>query len=245
MPSPLVGDDAVAALASDQSLARDLSEGQSRALASALGNTTVPLERRRAVLDLIREKHLAPLLPAVRPLLAEPSLAPFARRVLAVFGETPGAEELRRDVEQPDPAARRTALESARSLPAPERLVFLTGIAKDAGDDEIRCAAIDALARDGRAALPVLATLLQDPDRRVSSKAAIALAAAGGNDALGALSSAFAGGSYDAQVAAVFALRDIGSADALRMLRALRAAPPDPKLQKVIDLALGINTHGH
>jgi len=245
VPNPLVGGDAVAALAADQRLARDLSEAQSRELASALGNKTLPLERRRALLELIQAKRLAALLPAVRPLLADPTLAPFARRVLAAFGERPDAKALRADVEQLDPAARRAALESARSLPADERLALLAGIAQDARDDEVRCAAIDALARDGRAALPVLATLLHDPNRRVSSKAAIALAAAGGDDALGALSSAFAGGSYDAQVAAVFALRDIGSPDALRILRDVRAAPPDPKLQKVIDLALGINTHSH
>ena len=81
VPNPLVGGDAVAALAADQRLARDLSEAQSRELASALGNATLPLERRRALLELIQAKRLAALLPAVRPLLADPTLAPFARRV--------------------------------------------------------------------------------------------------------------------------------------------------------------------
>ena len=73
----------------------------------------------------------------------------------------------------------------------------------------------------------------------------MALAAAGGTDAVAALSGTFDSGSYDAQVAAVFALREMGSTDAMRTLRQVRAAAPDPRLERVIDLALGVNTHGH
>jgi HEAT repeat protein len=86
---------------------------------------------------------------------------------------------------------------------------------------------------------------LHDSDGRISYRAAKALAAAGGREAVTALSSTFAGGSYDTQVAAVFALRDIGSKDAIRVLREVRAAPPDPRLEKVIDVALGVKKHEH
>jgi hypothetical protein len=113
------------------------------------------------------------------------------------------------------------------------------------GDALIALAAVPSLARDGHVAVPTLAGLLHDADRRISAKAAMALAAVGGSAALAALSGTFAGGAYDTQVAAVFALRGIGSNDALRILREIRAAPPDPRLGKVIDLALGLNTHGH
>jgi HEAT repeat protein len=92
----------------------------------------------------------------------------------------------------------------------------------------------------------VLAALLQDPDRRIAAKAANALAKSGADDALAALSGTFGGGgSYDAQVVAVFALRDIGSPEAMRILRQVRAAPPDPRLEKALDLALDINTDRH
>jgi hypothetical protein len=245
VPSPLVGEDALAALAADPSLARAFSEDESRRLASALGNRALPTERRRAILDLVREKRMAPLLPAVRPLLAEPSLAPFARRVLAAFGEPPSVNELRADVQDSDASTRRAALEAAQALPASDRLVFFTGVAADGRDYEVRFAAIDALARDRDTSVPTLTELLHDPDRRISAKAAMALAATGGPDALAALSGTFDSGNYDAQVAAVFALREIGSNDAMRILRQIRAAAPDPRLERVIDLALGVNTHGH
>jgi hypothetical protein len=245
LPSPQVGDDALGALAADPFLTRDLTADQSQRLAPVLADRSMPLERRRALLDLIRDERLLPLLPAVRAQLADPSLAPFARRVLAVFGEAPSTDALRADLQHLDPSARRAALEAAASLPQADRLALLAAVAEDGSDHELRVAAIDVLARDGHAAVPALATLLHDRDRRISAQAAMALAAAGGSDALAALSGTFAAGAYDTQVAAVFALRDIGSNDALRILRAVRAAPPDPRLEKVIDLALGVNTHGH
>jgi HEAT repeat protein len=245
LPSPVVGGDAVTGLGAEPSLARNLSEDQSVLLAAALSDPATPLEERRALLDLIREKRLTALLPAVRALLADPSLAPFARRVLASFGEVPSTDELRADLERLDPAARRAALEASESLPPAERVLFLTEIANNGREHEVRAAAIDDLARIGHPAVPALAALLHDPDGRISYKAAKALASGGGTEAVAALSAAFDGGSYDTQVAAVFALRDIGSKDAMRILRQVRAAPPDPRLEKVIDVALGVDKHGH
>ncbi len=245
LPSAVVGGDAATALAAEPSLARDMSGDQGVLLGSALGNPGIPIGERRALLDLIREKRLVPLLPAVRPLLAEPSLAPFARRVLASFGEIPSVEDLHADLERPDPAARRAAFEASHSLPPAERLLFLTDIARSGRDYEVRAAAVDELSGTGRPAVPALAALLEDPDSHISYKAAMALAAVGGSEAIAALSATFEGGAYDAQVAAVFALRDIGSKDAMHTLRAVRDAPPDPRLAKVIDFALGVNTDGH
>ena len=245
LPSPVVGGDALRALAAEPNLARDLTEDQSRLLSSALSNAATPREERRALLALIREQRLATLLPAVRPLLAELTLAPFVRSVLASFGEAPRTGELRADLERADPAAWRAALEAAHSLPPAERLFFLTEVAKGGRDYELRAAAIGDLAGAGHPAVPALAALLRDPDGRISYRAAKALAAADGSEAVAVLSGTFADGTYDTQVAAVFALRDIGSNDAMRILRAVRAAPPDPRLEKVIDVALGANRHGH
>jgi len=243
--SPVVGVDAATALAAEPSLQRDLNEDLSRLLASALGDATIALEERRALLDLVREKRLETLLPAVRFLLAEPPLAPFARRVLASFGETPSTDELRADLAVPDLAACRAALAAAQALPAAERLQFLTDAAGNGREYEVRAAAIEDLGRAGPAAVPALAALLNDPDGRISYKVAQALARSGGSEVVGILSATFNSGTYDAQVAAVFALRDIGSQEAMRILRQVRTAPPDPRLKEMIDVALGVNPHRH
>lgn len=245
LSSAAVGDDALDALAADSTLARDLSDDQSRQLASALQRPTMPLGRRRAMLELAGERRLIALVPAVRTLLAEAALAPFARNVLADFGEAPSPEMLRADLERSDPSARASALAAARALPPADRLVFLGDVATNSDDYDVRCAAIAALVDDGHAAVSVLADLLHDSDRRIAAKAATALAQTGGDDALTALSGTFGRSSYDTQVVAVFALRDIGSPEAMRILRQVRAAPPDPRLEKALDLALGINTHVH
>jgi hypothetical protein len=133
LSSSAVGDDAVTALASDSSLARDLSADQSRALASALDNAALPLARRRAVLALVGEQRLAALVPTVRAQLADPALAPFARNVLAAFGEAPSLDMLRTDLTRSDSTAAIAAVAAARALPPADRLVFLSEVATQSG----------------------------------------------------------------------------------------------------------------
>jgi hypothetical protein len=240
-----LGEDALRALAAHPTLAKDLTGAHAALFATALADEDLPLEQRRALLRLVEEKHLSALLTAVRPLLDEPELAPFARRLLASFGEVPAPDELRADLQLADSAARQAALEAAQTLPQTERLPLLADVAKENDEYDVRVAAIDVLSRVGRPAVPALAALLDDEDGRITYKAARGLAAAGGPEAVDALSSTFAGTNYDAQVAAVFALRDIGTQDAMRVLRALRADPPDPRLEKVLDVALGGGGHHH
>ena len=240
-----VGDDVVRALAAEPSLAKDLSGAGAEHFAATMSDRHLPLERRLALLELVEAKRLSRFLSAVRPLLDDPEIAPFARRLLASFGEVPAAEHLRADLQRADPAARHAAVEAAQALPHDERLLLLAQVAAEDDEIEVRIAAIDALARGGRAAVPELAALLDDDDGRITYKAARGLAAAGGKEAVEALSGTFAGTNYDAQVAAVFALREIGSEGAMRALRELRESAPDPRLEKVIDVALGSGQHHH
>lgn len=245
LSSDELGNDAVRALDADPALTHDTTGEHAEVVAAALGNRALPLERRRALLDTIEKKRLAALVAAVESLRDEPEMAPFARRVLASFGTAPSADEVRADLRYSDPAARRAALSAAQALRESERWPLLADVAATDGDFEVRAAAIDGLARGGTQAVPFIASLLEDGDSRVAYKAARGLVAAGGASAVAALSATFAGDNYEAQVAAVFALRDIGSEDAMHALRALRDTPPDPRLEKVLDVALGDAGHHH
>jgi len=240
-----VGDDAVRALAVDATPAREFSGADVAAIAGALGDRDIPTDRRRALLDVVAAKRLDQFASEVRALLDEPDVAPFARRALAVFGETPRVDDLRADLLRADAASRRAALDAVDALPRTERIALLGEVASADGDLALRAAAVDALVRTGREAVPALAALLDDGDQRIAYTAARGLAATGGPDSIEVLTSALSGPNHGAQVAAVFALREMGSPEALRILREKRTAEHDPRLEKVLDLALGVGAHEH
>lgn len=240
-----VGDDAVRALAVDATPAREFSGADVAAIAGTLGDRDLPTERRRALLDVVAAKRLDQVASEVRALLDEPDMAPFARRALAVFGEAPRADDVLADLLGADPAARRAALESAEALPRAERIALLGEVASADSDYALRAEAITALARTGREAVPALAALVDDGDQRIAYSAARGLAATGGPESIEVLSSALAGTNHGAQVAAIFALREMGSPDALRILREKRTAEHDPRLERVLDVVLGVGGHEH
>lgn len=240
-----VGDDAVRFLAAEADLARSLTGEHVAVMAAALTNRDIDVARRRALLDVIAAQRLTAMIAAVQHTGDDADLVPFARRTLAALGVAPALAELRADLQQGDAAARMAALAAAQALPASERLPLLAAVAATDAEYEVRSAAIDGLAAGGADAAPALAALLDDGDGRIAYRAARGLVTAGGADAVAVLAATFASDNFDAQVAAVFALRDIASEDAMRVLRETRDAPPDPRLEKVLAVALGDSGHHH
>jgi hypothetical protein len=243
--SPQLGDQALRAVRSPALWPPHPTEAETSALAAALRDPSIPPERRRGLLDLVAARRLGSLRPAVRELLGDPRLGPFARRTLAALGEPVTTEAVRHDLASADPAARLAAVESASALQSDERLEILDAMARRDPNLEVRRAAIRALGRGGAAAVPSLAALLGDSDGRIAYYAAQALARIGQLAAVRALSEPFGHGSYESQVAAVFALQKIGSDAALKVLSDVHARPPDPRLRQVIDMARENDVHHH
>ncbi len=243
--SPQLGDQALRALWNPALWPPQPSEVETSALAAALRDRSIPPERRHGLLDLVADRRLGSLRSTVHELLGDPRLAPYARATLASLGEPLTAEAVRHDLASPDPAARLAAVESAAALKPDEQIQILDAVAGGDRDLEVRRAAIRALARSGAAAVPSLAALLGNSDGRVAYYAAQALARIGKPAAVHALSTPFEHGSYESQVAAVFALQKIGSRDALQVLSDVRARPPDPRLRQVIDMAQETYVHHH
>jgi len=234
-----LGDDALAALR--RFLERKVSFGKpcAEALSLALADSRVPLERRRGILEVVGAYNLAGMDDAVRRALADPDLAPFARRALAALGKTPAEELVRRDLSAPDPAVRLAALDSVTALAPQERIDLLTEVARNDRDLDVRLHAIDLLGENGAPAVPSLSTLLDGSDRQICYHAALGLASIGTDGAVRVLADQFERGTYEAQVAAVFALHRVATPEALRTLARVRKNPPDPRLVKVIDLTTG------
>jgi len=239
------GDEAVQALAATEELNRKLDGPRAAALAAAMADRALPVERRRALLELAGTRRLERLRPALRAALSEPDLAPFARAALARFGEKVDRDAVRADLAAPAPAARIAAVHATAALPVGDRIPLLASAALRDADFGVRGEAIAALQRSGPPAVPALAQVLEDADSRVCYRAAEALAAVGDRPALDALARQFEGKSHTAQVAAVFALRRNASPAALEILGRVRKSTTDERLIKVLDAAAGVGEHEH
>lgn len=210
-----------------------------QALGRALTDNAVPVERRRRVLDLIAAYRLEGVEIWTHRALDNNALAPFARRTLAALGQQPSEKSVRDDLRSADPKARMAALDSLLSLGPQQRLALLAETATRDSDVDVRIAAVERLAGEGRGALASLSSLLGDTDPRFCYHVAQAVASIGDEEAVTILARQFESGSYETQVAAVFALRRIGSDSALGTLARVRTNPPDPRLVDLIDLAVG------
>jgi HEAT repeat protein len=240
-----LGDDAMQSLASVPTLAADLDEERGRRLGRILASPETRFERRLSLLELVRERRLRSLQNDVRGLLDDARLAPFARRTLVALGEAVSLAAVEGDLAASDARVRMAALHSAASLPKEERLELLDRVARADPDDGCRREAIRQLGGMGSPALPRLVVLLRDPEQRIAYSAAQAVADVGGGEAVAVLASQFESGTYEGQVASVFTLSQMGTAEALRVLEQVHHDPPDPRLRTIVEVAVGGKGHGH
>jgi HEAT repeat protein len=242
---PSVAADGVRSLAARERLADLLTEATRLKLVEVLLDRSADATVRRSLLDLIRARRLEALVPSVHTLLAEPPMAPYARRTLAAFGEEFSEDVIAMDLASTDASAREAALDSGISLPVPRRIEFLSKAAREDPSLEVRRRAILLLGSVGSPGIPALGELLADQDQRIAHEAAQALASIGTEQAVASLAKSFENGYYESQVAAIFALQRIGTKPALEVLAKVRANPPDERLRRVIDAAAGQDIHHH
>jgi len=215
-------------------------------IGALLSATQIPLDQRRALLRLLVEQHLNAALPMLQAVHA-PGLDPFLHQAIVALGGNVPAAALHDDLKGGTDDERMAGIDAlaanaARSKDDGTRRDAVATLAAAAAHDTsspVRVAAVDQLGRMGDDAQAALTALLAEPDTHVVYAAGRALGVIGSPAAMRTLAQQFKQGSYDAQVAAVFGLREMGTPEAMRVLADVKADPPDPRLPRVIDLATG------
>ena len=248
LPEATAGDAAAAQLGRSSDLAPLLDEAALTRLTATLGNAALPLARRRAILAALSSRHVTAALPHLRPLEADSSLGPYVRETIASLGGSVTTEALFRDIERGDPDQRAAALRALAARDAERSAEVVERVGKVAtadSDERVRLTAIETLGHCGDAAVPVLGTLLGDPSKRLAHGASRALVNVHSSAAVAVLAQQFTSGSNEAQVLAVFALRDINTSEASAALARAKEHASDPRLVRVIDLATGAGGREH
>ncbi len=205
----------------------------------ALRTETIAIETRRRLILALATQQAMRALRLLDSLTTDPRLGAFARQALAALGVEILVEASIADLHRDEAALRIAALRtiSASGQHGDTVVAEVGAVARGERNQEVRLAAIDCLAAMGDDGVPQLTLVLADADRRFVYKASLALAQVATPAAVQALARPFESGSYDAQVSAVFALRQIATPEALAILERVRNDPPDPRLRKVIGLA--------
>ena len=241
-----LGQDAIDQLGVTPDLPALLDRSGYDALATGLRNPKVPVAQRRALLQLLAERQVTGALPMLEA-IRDPALSAFVHQTIVTLGGAPTVEALAADVtseaeEQRLAGVGALGTVAARATDAALRRRAIAALARCAADDAsvaVRVEAVDRLGAIGSETLPVIETLLSDPQPPVVYAAGRALGTIATPAAVAVLAKQFKGTSYEAQVAAVFGLAAIGTEEALHVLADVKKAPPDPRLSRVIDFAAG------
>jgi hypothetical protein len=242
----LVGRDALAELGTTAELAALLERVGYERIGALLRDGRIPLDQRRALLTLLTDSRASGALPMLQS-IRDAGLAPFLHRAIVTLGGTVSVAQLQADLNAGADDQRLAGVDALATLAARSKdeklrgtaVATLAKVAAHDGSPAVRLGAVDQLAQLGGDALPAIEQLLAEHDARVVYAAGRALGTIGSPAATRTLAQQFKHGSYDAQVAAVFGLRDIATPEAMQVLAVVKANPPDPRLPRVIDLATG------
>jgi len=246
---PALAEDALDALARAPALSELLGEPGRRDLARLLADPDRPGALRRGALDLVGERGLEALRPALRPL--QEAGAPLAPEALAAEARLDGglaAERVAGLIEREEPGVRAVAVRFAPVSLEPDPAA--AALAADPATS-VRAAAAEALgARRGMGAYDPLLDALRDPEEEVRAAAARALGALGApavprlaQVALEQEDPVVARGAILALARA--AAHGEGGAEATKALRALAASHPDPKLRGLAGFLSGVPQGRH
>jgi hypothetical protein len=241
-----LGKDALAELGATADLGALLERVGYDRIGTLVRDTRIPLEQRRALLTLLADHHLTAALPVLLS-VPDAGLAPFLHQTIVALGGSVPMAQLQSDLKADADDQRLAGVDALGTAAArsheekmrQDAMATLARLAVHDGSAAVRLAAVDQLGKMGGEALPAIEPLLAQPDTHLVYAAGRALGAIGSPAATRMLAQQFKQGSYDAQVAAVFGLREIATPEALRVLADVKANPPDPRLPRVIDLATG------
>jgi len=241
-----LGRDALAELGTTVELGAALESAGYDRIGVLLRDTAIPLDRRRGVLTLLADQRVTAVLPILQS-VHDAALAPFVDRTIVALGGSVPIAQLQNDLKGGSDDQRLAGVDALATLAARSKdaelrrdaISTLSQLALHEGSSAVRIAAVDQLGKLGSDALPHIEPLLSLHDTRVVYAAGRALGTIGSPAAMEVLAQQFKQGSYDAQVAAVFGLREIATPEAMRVLADVKANPPDPRLPRVVDLATG------
>ena len=205
-------------------------------IGALLRDDHLPLDRRRALLTLLVDRHVTAAVAMLQAVHAT-GLTPFLHQAIVALGGSIPVAALHDDLKAGTDDERLAGIDAlgtsaARSKDDRTRqdaIATLAAVAAQDGSAAVRIAAVDQLGRIGGDACAALEPLLGAPDTHVVYAAGRALGVIGSPAALQTLAQQFKQGSYDAQVAAVFALREMATPDAMRVLADVKTNPPDPR----------------
>jgi hypothetical protein len=239
--------DALAAFESRKELVPLLDAAQLSAFEGFVGDTRVPAPLRAEMLIRLAQ-------------VGAPGALPIAERIAAVGGpleaaaldalvrldRVPDEARLLAASRSADPAVRIAATRGLARTDTATAWARLETLARDDASADVRLATLAALADARRVrAVPLFAAALDSGDKATANVAAEGLGRIRTPEAIKALAATLERGNLDAQSAAAFALKRTGDAEALHVLHEQETQHPDPRVRRIIEIALGKGGHAH
>jgi len=240
-PVPRLRADALILLESRPALAGAIDSAALAPFEAVLGKDQPPLTDQALTLVLLGKLRAPGVTPIAERLAAQegPLQAP-ALDALVSLDRLPTDTELLAASRSDDPALRVAAMRGLVRRSTRPALDRVEQMLRGDPSEEVRLAGLGALgASSAERAVTLLAPALAGPDKARINAAADALAQIASPKAIAALGDTLAHGSFDAQSAAAFALMRTHKREAVEMLHAQRESNPDPRVRKVIEVALG------
>jgi HEAT repeat protein len=238
---PRLRRDALATIEARPALAAMIEAQALASLDPFLADERVPVAERAQILVRLARAGVTGLAPIAEK--AEATGGPLraaAVDTLVSLGRLPPEERLLAYSRSEDSALRLVAVRGLARTGSPRALDRIAEVVASDPSDEVCVAALGALGSvQVPRAVPLLAAALRDSDRARVNAAAEALGRIASPTAITALGDALASGSYDAQAAAAFALGQTRKEQAMAILAAQEEMHPDPRVRKVIRIALG------
>jgi HEAT repeat protein len=239
--------DALATIVAHHDVAAALDADALAPVRTVLGDERLPLtERGHILIELARAGAPGAGTLAEEIAARRGPLEAAAADALVSLKRTPPEGRLLAWSRGDDPALRIAAVRGLAGASSRTAFERIAAIVQHDSAREVRIAALAALgsAHDPRA-VPVLAGAMQSDDRDELLAASGSLARIGTPEAIRALGRTLREGSFEAESAAAFALKQSGKADAEAILREQRDLHPDPQVRRVIKLALGEHLEEH
>lgn len=246
-PVPRLRADALDAIVTRKDLAAALDAAALAPVRAALDDERLPLAERGAILlGLARAGAPGAAALAEHAVTAGGPLLPVGADALVTLGRAPREEQLLAWSRSSDPALRIAAVRGLANASSRAAFDRLTQVVTTDADPTVRIAAVKALgsAHDARAVL-VLAQAMRSTDKGEILAASDALGRLATPEAVRALGTALRDGSFDAETAAAFALKQAHKHEADVILQEQRDLHPDPEVRRVIRLALGEHVGEH
>ncbi len=245
MPVPLLRVSALAAIEARRELAPLLDAGALEPLRDFFRNEGIAVSERADVLVRLARVGAAGLGPIAEEVATSPGpLQAAGVDALVTLDRLPDEERLLTYSRSSEPALRLAAVRGLARRGSSKSLDRIDEMLTDDASGEVVLGALQALGgvhgEQSKRAVALLArTLKGSNDKATVNAAADGLGRQATPEALQALGDALAHGSLDAQTAAAFALPRSGKREAIAILREQEEAHPDPRVRKIIKIALG------